>query len=30
MTTRANPGRLAGLLYLFTIIVGFFAMVYVP
>jgi hypothetical protein len=30
MTSIGNPGRFAGLLYLLTSIVGFFAMVYVP
>jgi hypothetical protein len=30
MTSTRNPGRLAGLLYLLTSIVGFFAMMYVP
>lgn len=30
MTSTKNPGRLAGLLYLLTSIVGFFAMGYVP
>jgi hypothetical protein len=30
MSSTMNPGRLAGLLYLFTSIVGFFAMGYVP
>jgi hypothetical protein len=30
MSSTKNPGRLAGLLYLLTSIVGFFAMMYVP
>ena len=30
MTSTRNPGRFAGLLYLLTSIVGFFAMMYVP
>ena len=30
MTSRRNPGRFAGMLYLLTSIVGFFAMGYVP
>ena len=30
MNPTKNPGRFAGLLYLLTSIVGFFAMVYVP
>jgi len=30
MTSTKNPGRFAGVLYLFTSIVGFFAMGYVP
>ena len=30
MSSTKNPGRFAGLLYVLTSIVGFFAMVYVP
>src|SRR4029077_11998648 len=30
MSSTKNPGRFAGLLYLLTSIVGFFAMIYVP
>jgi hypothetical protein len=30
MTSTRNPGRIAGLLYLLTSIVGFFTMGYVP
>src|ERR1700678_427595 len=30
MTSTRNPGRIAGMLYLLTSIVGFFAMGYVP
>ncbi len=30
MSSAKNPGRFAGLLYLLTSIVGFFAMAYVP
>jgi len=30
MSSTKNPGRFAGLLYLLTSIIGFFAMGYVP